>query len=84
MTGGIKTSVSYQPFWTPDCLFFASRLFSLERVSELCMETLPRDVFLCFAGFIWADLQGIRRETGDFLLEKPQGLEICVFIVQGI
>ena len=39
------------PFRTPECLFLASELYVLETIVELRFEILPRDVFLCFAGF---------------------------------
>ena len=38
-------------FRTTDCLLFIAKLLSLERATDFCFETLPHDVFLCFAGF---------------------------------
>ena len=52
------------PCRLPECPFFASKLFPLERTTYLCFETLPREVFLCFAGFVWANLLCFRTETG--------------------
>ena len=48
----------------PECLFFATKLYVLETIVESRFEILPRDVFLCFAGLLWADLLCIRKETG--------------------
>ena len=58
------TAISCNPFLTTERFFFASKLFFLAIVAKLRLETLPRDVFLWFASFLWADLLCIRIETG--------------------
>ena len=39
-------------------------LFVLETKVQTRFEILPRDVFLCFAGYVWAQFLCIRKETG--------------------
>ena len=57
MTGGVFL------YRTPECLFFASKLYVLETILEPGFEILPREVFLCFAGFLWADILCIRKKN---------------------
>ena len=55
--------IECKPLSDARSLFFASKLYVSQTIVELRFEILPRDVFLCFAGFIWADLLCILKET---------------------
>ena len=52
-------------FLTTERFFFVSKLFFLAIVAKLRLETLPFDVFLWLASFLWVDLLCIRIETGQ-------------------
>ena len=66
------TAISCNLYLTTEHFFFASTLFFLAIVAKLCTETLPRDVFLWLASFLWVDLLCIRIETGQTLLDKTE------------
>ena len=63
-----------QVFWTPERLLFSSICFFFsERAVDSRFKKLSLGIFLCFAGFSWADILRFRRETGEIVLEKIGG-----------
>ena len=54
-------------FRRPECVFFASKLYVLKTIVELHFEFSTCDVFLCFAGFLWADLLRILKTPEKLL-----------------
>ena len=93
MTGRVITLMSCKP----ECPVFASNLYVLETIVEICFETLPRDVFLCLQvsieqiyyalakkpdKLLWARL---KEKTFAFMgndWNRGRVERFCVFIVQ--
>ena len=48
--------MSCKLYWTPELLFFASKLFVLETIVEHRFELLPRDLSSCCDSLLPADL----------------------------
>ena len=62
-TRGVITLLSCKPFSDARMSLLCLQIVRLRDIVEPCFEFLPRDAFLCFAGFLWADLLCIRKDT---------------------
>ena len=78
MTGGVLTFMSFNRFLDARTSLLFFQVILLERPIELSFEILSRDVFLCFAGFLWEETRYLRRGTWWTLLCKTEGKDFCI------
>ena len=77
MTGGLITLMSCNPLLDARMSLHCFQVVRFKDNSRTSLEISPRDAFLCFAGFLWADLICIRKEIGWNLLGKTEGKDFC-------